>query len=700
MSKYRLPDEPEATLREFTRPEKIWNETDLGKWLSRPGLATWVPEWFESLRERFGGMLPDLVHKALGGSGEIPEWMKNGGPEAVWLRRFLSIADSPETWFEQGFLGDDPPWLAKLMRSEEAGVARSFLLNGNISDYAFDPVNGYRHAIRLLADTLKRKKDCVLTYRLSRGLAVRSGDPDIMNRLPKSIAGELEARGYRHDLPLLTEVCRLFDILTRWLTGDGNEEPDSREFERGVAIVFENVHLILPPNAGDIERNYIIDNLLLWSNSPDLFRSSHCLILTAESLEDVSSELLARGGKIEQITIPRPEDARSRLKFILPLLDPRSGMKETRVSGLPAGLSSLEGYSGNYGERVGQLGHDTAGLNLMGIEDLFQEALAEPERRLSRKTVMRMKKERLRQESRGMLELMDPGVTLDDIGGYPSIKARLREVVRALLNSRNPLIRKTIPMGILLLGPPGTGKSFIAEALAGESNINMAKLGNFRGMYVGQSERNLSRIFSLIESLHPVIVFIDEIDQALGKRGKQSGDGGVDSRIFGRFLEFMSDVKHRGNILWIGASNFPEKIDPAMKRAGRFDLVLPVLLPDKDSRRSIIEITLDRELAKTGVERNLTGGDFERLAGRTDGFSGAEIRAIVGEVMRRFAARSIEGPDENIRIDAALFDEVLEIYQPPPAQREDYMRMERRAAEDVSFVDLLPDSYKTERTGK
>lgn len=112
-----------------------------------------------------------------------------------------------------------------------------------------------------------------------------------------------------------------------------------------------------------------------------------------------------------------------------------------------------------------------------------------------------------------------------------------------------------------------------------------------------------------------VIVFVDEIDQAFGQRGGPSGDGGVDQRIFGRLLEFMSDTDHRGKILWIGASNFPDRIDPAMKRAGRMDLVLPFLLPDAESRRQIFKVILEHKLdGVTSVQHRLGDADFEELA--------------------------------------------------------------------------------------
>lgn len=694
-----LPPQPPEPPRSVRSPETPWSEDDLRRWLAAHRLASWVEPWLGELRPVLGEALPRLLAAGLGEDHRPPGWLAAGGPDPIWLRQYLKRSDIAHAWFEHGFLQDDPRWLAELLRAERAKVARSFLLTGNVADYAFDPVHGYRPSIRLLVDTLLESKDCVLTFRLSQGLTLHSRQPGAREKLPQAIRAELDVEEFRSDVPLLTRVCRLFDVLRRWLTGvagSGGETATSRDFARGVALVFENVHLLIPAERSDFERNFLVDNLLHWSNSPELFRSSHCLILMAETLEDVGNELRARGGKIEQIQIPRPDRVEDRTKFLLPLLDPGARMSETRVAQLPQGSSWLRGYGeGGYLDRLLQLARDTAGLSLLGIEDLLQQVSVSPGASLKRDDVMDLKRRRLQQESDGLLEVMDPRRGLDAIGGYDVLKERLREIIAALHRAGDPLVRSTIPMGILFLGPPGTGKSVMAEALAGASGVSMAKLGDFRGMYVGQSERNLSRILGLIEALHPVIVFVDEMDQAFGKRGGLSGDGGVDQRIFGRLLEFMSDTEHRGKILWIGASNFPDKIDSAMKRAGRFDLVLPFLLPDAESRRQIVKVVLERKLRGVGnVENRLSEDDYAELGRQTEGFSGAEIEAVVAEVLRRIA--QIELPTTGrAAIDRRRFEQVLAVYQPPPGVRESYRHMERLAVAEVSFLDLLPEPYRS-----
>lgn len=708
MNDYKLPDLEPAATRSGPDPAPPpkgpagggFDEGGLAAWLGSPILAPWVGEWFAGLRARFGEALPRLAACGLGGELTVPAWLRAGAPDPVWLRRYLGSSDVADAWFEEGFLTDDPGWLTDLLHAERAQVARSFLLTGNITDYAFDPVHGFRPTIRLLVDRLLERKDCVLTFRLSQGLGLHHREDDgeyVAARLPDPIRTLLEAREFRGDLPLVTQLCQLFDLLRRWLTaGSGGAEGESSgEFQRGVALVFENVHLLIPADRSDFERNYLVDNLLHWSNSPELFRSSHCLVLMAEALEDVGNELRARGGKIEQITIPRPDRVGERMKFLMPLLDPGARMTETRVAQLPHGRGWLRGYGyGDYLERLRRLSRDTAGLTRLGIEDLLQQVAASPGAAVRHADVMALKRERLRQESDGLLEVVDPRRGLDSIGGYDSLKRRLEEIVGALRDAGDPLVRATLPMGILFLGPPGTGKTIMAEALARASGISMAKLGDFRGMYVGQSERNLSRILALIEALHPVIVFVDEIDQAFGKRGAgPSGDGGVDQRIFGRLLEFMSDTDHRGRILWIGASNFPDKIDPAMKRPGRMDLVLPFLLPDAPSRRQIFQVILEAKIrGAERVEHRLGDADFEALAAATEGFSGAEIEAVVGEVLRRVAHVELRGRAK-VALTREHFEAVLAVYRPSRGVRESYSEMEELAVREVSFLDLLPERF-------
>jgi|GEM_PF-3210273 len=665
--------------------------------LTGPLLSESGKELLQSLQERFSFNLrvwkKNFPDDSTSGRPGLPRYLHRDAPRPIWLHRFLTdlqiSSEIQRAWVEEGFFTDDPRWLEDLIVREKAGVARCFLLSGNINDYAFDPAAGYRPVQKLVIDRLLHSKEMVLHFSLSQGIEIHQADSARQRiKLPPELEQMVKAKGLNMGMPVAPQICGIFDCLRRWFG-----QPEGLP-ERGTGIIIDKAHLLFPEGASDMERNFLVDALLNWSTSPGFFQSPHCIILLAESLEDVSNDLRSQGGKIEQINISLPVKPEERLKFLLAIMSPQSGMAGTRFSSQVHGIE-LEGYEGGFVRQLIHLAFDTAGLTLMGIEDLLQEIALKPSRKLTRDRVMEGKRERLRQESGGLLEVLTPRLTLNDIGGYDAVKTRIREMIKAISNRHDRLVRSTIPMGMLFLGPPGTGKTITAEAIAKESNISFVKMGDFRGMYVGQSERNLSRILGLIQALNPVIVFMDELDQSEGSRG-ESGDSGVNRRIFGRLLQFMSDTAHRGEIIWIGASNRPELIDSAMKRPGRFDLVMPFLLPDKESRKEILrKLLVSKTMDNLSIRLELNEpDDYIEIAEKTEGYSGAEIEAIVNEVIRRVIQKKQDSAA--FVISRSIFDEVFSWYM-PPYDREDYQKIEDAALREICFLDLLPEEYRERR---
>ena len=178
------------------------------------------------------------------------------------------------------------------------------------------------------------------------------------------------------------------------------------------------------------------------------------------------------------------------------------------------------------------------------------------------------------------------------------------------------------PMGYLICGPVGTGKTFLAECYAGSIGIPCVKLKNFRSKYVGESEGNLQRVLTVLRSLGPVIVIIDEADAALGDRN-QNGDSGTGGRIFSMIAQQMGDTRYRGHIMWMLLTCRPDLLPIDLKRQGRAEVHIPLFYPDNEA-----EI---REMFKVMGRKNGVSVDLEgiTLDERHKELSGADIESVV-----------------------------------------------------------------------
>ena len=153
---------------------------------------------------------------------------------------------------------------------------------------------------------------------------------------------------------------------------------------------------------------------------------------------------------------------------------------------------------------------------------------------------------------------------------------------------------KALPMGYLLCGPVGTGKTFLVECLAGEAGVPVVKIKNFRDRWVGSSEGNLEKIFRLMRALGRCMVFIDEADQSLGRRESGSGDSGLSGSLYSMIAQEMADTANRGRVLWLLATSRPDLIEVDLKRPGRIDVKVP-LLPTSTPAESAALIGVARE---------------------------------------------------------------------------------------------------------
>ena len=236
------------------------------------------------------------------------------------------------------------------------------------------------------------------------------------------------------------------------------------------------------------------------------------------------------------------------------------------------------------------------------------------------------------------------GIKFDDVAGEDEAKENLTEVVNYLHDpSKYQEIGASMPKGILLVGPPGTGKTMLAKAVAGEANVPFFSMSGseFVEMFVGMGASKVRDLFKQAKEKAPCIVFIDEID-AIGQKRSGGQYGGNDEReqTLNQLLTEMDGFEGNNGVIILAATNRPESLDPALTRPGRFDRRVPVELPDLKGREAILQV----HAKKIKVAEDV---DFNKVARMASGASGAELANIVNEAAlravrdgRRFATQA------------------------------------------------------------
>ncbi len=221
-------------------------------------------------------------------------------------------------------------------------------------------------------------------------------------------------------------------------------------------------------------------------------------------------------------------------------------------------------------------------------------------------------------------QLERPSLRLADVGGMHQVKARLEAAFLAPM--RNPELRrayrKSLRGGLLLYGPPGCGKTFLARAVAGElgAAFHAVSLADILDMWVGSSERNLQQLFRTARSHAPCVVFLDEVD-ALGHKRSELSHTGTRGTVNQLLNELDNVQQDNEGVFVLAATNAPWDVDPALRRPGRFDRTLLVLPPDQEARRAILALHLQ--------DRPVVGVDLDKVAKATEDFSGADLAHVV-----------------------------------------------------------------------
>jgi transitional endoplasmic reticulum ATPase len=258
-----------------------------------------------------------------------------------------------------------------------------------------------------------------------------------------------------------------------------------------------------------------------------------------------------------------------------------------------------------------------------------------------------------------------PDVGWEDVGGLDDIKRILREAVEWPLRHAKLFARAQTqpPKGILVYGPPGCGKTLVAKAVAKESGVNFISIKGpeLLSKWVGESERGVREVFKKARMASPCILFLDEIDALAPTRGG-GGDSHVAERVVSQLLAEMDGIEELHGVMVLAATNRPDIVDPALRRPGRFDLLVELPRPDEATRASILQVHTKRKPLATDVS-------LTRLVELTQGAVGAEIEGVCRQAallaIREFLERHPEGGDaEDLVISMRHFESAIEAALP------------------------------------
>ena len=267
-----------------------------------------------------------------------------------------------------------------------------------------------------------------------------------------------------------------------------------------------------------------------------------------------------------------------------------------------------------------------------------------------------------------------PDINWDDIGGLESIKQEMQEAVEWPLKYQGifTFADAVPPKGILLYGPPGTGKTLMAKAAANESEANFISIKGpeLLSKWVGESEKGVREIFRKARQAAPCIIFFDEIDAIAPKRGGNFGDSHVTERLISQLLTELDGLEILTNVVVIGATNRPDIVDAALLRPGRFDRLLYVPPPDRESRIQIIKIHIKKKPLDDSV-------NIEKLADQTEGYTGADIAslssasvmlALRDHVSKYKDPKEAEEHKEELKIHMTHFEDAMKKIRPLSTQ--------------------------------
>lgn len=550
-----------------------------------------------------------------------------------------------------------PSWAKEFARKYFTKTVTEFILFGNVRDMVpsinDDGNPDYIPLREFLVDDLFSARDIILFYDRSGG--IHFADQASQKDFNRALSGYDTIFGTDYVQKLPKDPVRVFSVLENYFRLRLDEG-------KRIALIIDYAETVVPMAEASMysseDRNALVF-LQKWSHDPSFIEHDFTICMLTENLKDLNQQLVQSPHTVEiQIALP---DEQERSDFVSWY------------------LKGNEKHFKDHSEVPSKaFAQNTAGLGYIQLRTIMADVM-ENRTELTFEVLSDLKKEFIEAEAYGMLEFVETDFNLDMVAGHTEAKEHLRQAAKALKNSRPDVM----PMGYLISGPVGTGKTFMITCFSGEIGIPMVKLKNFRSQWQGATEGNLEKILNLLEAMTPVAVMIDEADAMLGNRDA-SGDSGVSQRVFGQIASFMSDSKHRGRIIFFLVTARPDLMPIDLKRQGRAEEHLALFYPSaREDREELLKVMMKRtgiDIPMSKIPEALLNGD------RT--FSGADMEALFTRAKFRAAAEDAKG-----KVTPAHIQGVVDDFIPPTYPLEVELQSLVAVLECTNKA-LLPEEYR------
>ena len=546
-----------------------------------------------------------------------------------------------------------PAWAQQMSYKYCSKTSNLYIVYGNIRDFLPHKMNeGEFIFVKIqnyISEVLFGNRDVIIYYDRSSGISFCSGDmKQEYLQVVRGQGGSQPASDF-----LSRDPTQAFTHLERFFYGNVKHK------QRIVLIIdyAETVVPNTPVSSYTDEDRYSLVTLNRWGNDPLFNENDISVILLTENLADLSPRLV-RAPSTVKVNIPIP-DEKVRDSFLHSLGRQEKLLLDQRLTPL-------------------KVAANTGGLNLVNIHQIAAESYQE-NREITFDYLKKKKKEIIEAEAIGLLEFIESEYDLAMVSGHDFVKKRFKSAARAIKQGRFDVL----PMGYLIAGPVGTGKSFMVTAFAGEIGIPIVRFQNFRSKWQGVTESNLEKMLNILKAMAPVGVMIDEADAFLGHR-HQEGDSGTSNRAFAQIASFMGNTEYRGKIIWFLITCRPDLLPIDLKRQGRAEEHLALFYPETPEEKLLLYQTLVRKL-KLKVA---SGVEIVDLFSRYQfDFSGADLESVL------IRAKFLATMNNHVIVTAEDMEETIADFVPPSYPHEIELQ-NLVAVLECTSREMVPDRYR------